>query len=57
VPGLFEPFRRVAADRMMHRKGAGLGLSIVASIARAHGGTVRAAPGESGGLIVEVFLP
>ena len=57
VPGLFEPFRRVAADRMMHRKGAGLGLSIVASITRAHGGTVRAAPGESGGLIVEVFLP
>lgn len=41
VPGLFEPFRRGAGrDRM--GPGAGLGLSIVRSIAAAHGGTVGA---------------
>jgi signal transduction histidine kinase len=57
VPGLFEPFRRLASDRTSQGGGAGLGLSIVRSIATAHGGTVRACPGESGGLLVEVFLP
>lgn len=43
VPGLFEPFRRgEGRDRM--GPGAGLGLSIVRSIAVAHGGTVEAEP-------------
>ncbi|MFE5615377.1 ATP-binding protein [Streptomyces sp. NPDC056524] len=59
VPGLFEPFRRGAGrDRM--GPGAGLGLSIVRSIAAAHGGTVGAvARGEreGGGLVVTVTLP
>lgn len=57
VPALFEPFRRLSTDRTDHRGGAGLGLSIVRSIVTAHHGTVRAAPGGSGGLVVEVFLP
>ncbi|GAA1194299.1 ATP-binding protein [Streptomyces hebeiensis] len=57
VPALFEPFRRgEGRDRM--GRGAGLGLSIVRSIAKAHGGTVEAEPGgEGGGLVVTVRLP
>ncbi|HEY9367808.1 sensor histidine kinase [Streptomyces sp.] len=57
VPGLFEPFRRgEGRDRM--GPGAGLGLSIVRSIAVAHGGTVTAEPApEGGGLAVTVTLP
>jgi signal transduction histidine kinase len=57
VPALFEPFRRLTADRTDHGGGAGLGLSIVRSIAAAHGGTVRARPRPGGGLIVEIDLP
>jgi signal transduction histidine kinase len=57
VPALFEPFRRLSADRTGHGGGAGLGLSIVRSITAAHGGTVRARPRPEGGLIVEIDLP
>ncbi|GLZ75982.1 sensor protein CutS [Actinorhabdospora filicis] len=55
IPGLFEPFRRLA-DRV-RAPGAGLGLSIVRAVAHAHGGDVRAEPGEGGGLVVVVELP
>jgi signal transduction histidine kinase len=57
VSALFEPFRRLTADRADHGGGAGLGLSIVRSITAAHGGTVRARPRLGGGLIVEISLP
>jgi signal transduction histidine kinase len=57
VSALFEPFRRLTAERVHHRDGAGLGLSIVRSICSAHGGTVAARPGEQGGLRVEIRLP
>lgn len=57
VTALFEPFRRLTADRTNHRDGAGLGLSIVRSIATAHSGTASAAPGDEGGLRVNVSLP
>ena len=57
VPALFEPFRRLTADRTDHGGGAGLGLSIVHSITAAHRGTVRARPRHGGGLIVEIDLP
>ncbi|MFD8556550.1 sensor histidine kinase [Streptosporangium canum] len=57
VPALFEPFRRLGADRLVTAKGAGLGLSIVRSVARAHGGEVSARPREGGGLTVTVALP
>ncbi|WP_156096494.1 sensor histidine kinase [Amycolatopsis jejuensis] len=57
VESLFQPFRRLTADRMNHRDGAGLGLSIVRSIAAAHCGRVSAAPVEGGGLKVDVVLP
>lgn len=57
IPGLFEPFRRgEGRDRM--GPGAGLGLSIVRSVAVAHGGSVTALPGGArGGLEVTVELP
>ncbi|REE96870.1 sensor histidine kinase [Thermomonospora umbrina] len=57
IPALFEPFRRMDADRLVTAKGAGLGLSIVRSVARAHGGDVTARPHEGGGLRVTVTLP
>jgi signal transduction histidine kinase len=57
IPGLFEPFRRLGAERLVTAKGAGLGLSIVRSIARAHGGEATARPRDGGGLIVTVVLP
>ncbi|MGW5259347.1 sensor histidine kinase [Microbispora sp. NPDC004025] len=51
---IFAPFRRLHTSR---RQGAGLGLSIVASIATAHGATVRARPNPGGGLEVAVTFP
>jgi signal transduction histidine kinase len=58
VPHLFEPFRRLDTDRLSPTTpGAGLGLSIVQAIARAHGGTVHAKPRDGGGLTVTVTLP
>lgn len=57
VPELFEPFRRLGDDRLAHGRGAGLGLSIIRSIAVAHGGSADAVPNEGGGLRVCVRLP
>jgi signal transduction histidine kinase len=57
VSALFEPFRRLSADRTSHSGGAGLGMSIARSITAAHGGTIRARPRSEGGLIVDIELP
>lgn len=57
VDGLFEPFKRGTTDRTHHGGGAGLGLTIVRSIARAHDGSVTARPGTHGGLRIEVQFP
>jgi signal transduction histidine kinase len=58
IPGLFEPFRRLGSDRLSASSpGAGLGLSIVQAVARAHGGNVHAEPRDGGGLVVTVTLP
>ena len=56
VPHLFEPFRRSGAARTA-RRGAGLGLAIVRSVAAAHGGAVTAVAPAEGGLVVTVDLP
>ncbi|NUT37239.1 MAG: HAMP domain-containing histidine kinase [Hamadaea sp.] len=60
LPALFEPFRRLGADRVGSARGTGLGLSIVRSVARAHGGDVQAVPrpaADGGGLEITVALP
>lgn len=62
VDALFEPFRRLAsrertAEGGHPNRGAGLGLSIVRSVATAHGGTVQAQARPDGGLVVAVTLP
>ncbi len=57
VPALFQPFRRLPASDRVASQGAGLGLSIVAAIAQAHGGEVRAQPRGGGGLVVRVRIP
>ncbi|QXJ21451.1 HAMP domain-containing histidine kinase [Actinomadura graeca] len=57
VDELFEPFRRLHRDRTGSSDGAGLGLSIVAAIAKAHDGTVHATANPDGGLSVTVTLP
>ncbi|MEV4839095.1 HAMP domain-containing sensor histidine kinase [Nonomuraea sp. NPDC049486] len=57
VPELFKPFRRLNGERTVTGKSAGLGLSIVRSVARAHGGDVTAHPREGGGLVMTATLP
>lgn len=64
IPSLFEPFRRLAANERLAGstrgqvgRGAGLGLSIMRSVAQTHGGSVEAMPREGGGLVVRVRLP
>ncbi len=50
-----EPFERL--DRRADGTGSGLGLSIVAAVAAAHGGDLRLTPRPGGGLDVLVTLP
>ncbi|MGH3171103.1 MAG: sensor histidine kinase [Trebonia sp.] len=57
VLALFEPFRRLGADRVSHTGGAGLGLSIVRSITTAHEGTIHVRARPEGGLDMAVELP
>ena len=57
VAELSQPFRRLEADRIGTDKGSGLGLSIVAAIAEAHGGTLDLRTRPGGGLRVCVDLP
>jgi len=57
VDELAQPFRRLGADRTGSDKGSGLGLSIVAAIAEAHGGTLDLQARDGGGLRVCVELP
>ncbi|GLY34165.1 two-component sensor histidine kinase [Amycolatopsis sp. NBRC 101858] len=54
VPALFDPFHRRAR---VAAEGAGLGLSIVRSVAHAHGGEVTATARPEGGLVVVATLP
>ena len=57
VAGLAQPFRRLGADRVGSDDGAGLGLSIVAAIAQAHGGSLQLHARPDGGLTVTITLP
>ena len=55
VASLLEPFQRL--DRGAPGDGVGLGLSIVRSVAEAHGGSVELRARPSGGLVARVSLP
>ncbi|GLQ54956.1 sensor histidine kinase [Devosia nitrariae] len=64
IASLFEPFRRLKSSERLAEpgrraitRGAGLGLSIVRSVARTHGGEVEAVARTEGGLAVTVRLP
>ena len=57
VSTLAEPFQRGSARTRTDHAGAGLGLAIVSSIARAHDGTLVLAPRAGGGLRATVELP
>jgi two-component system sensor histidine kinase VanS len=57
VATLAEPFRRGTERVRTDHAGVGLGLAIVTSITRAHGGTLTLTPRPTGGLRVTVRLP
>ncbi|NAS26321.1 HAMP domain-containing protein [Herbidospora sp. NEAU-GS84] len=57
VDRLTQPFQRLGADRIDSGNGSGLGLSIVAAVAAAHGGTLDLRARPEGGLRVAVSLP
>ena len=54
---VFEPFQRGEPSRSRETGGAGLGLAVVRSVARAHGGEATLANREAGGLRASVRLP
>jgi signal transduction histidine kinase len=54
---VFERFYRVDASRARGHGGSGLGLSIVAAIVAAHGGTVSASSAVDQGMTVTVRIP
>ncbi|MER6513578.1 ATP-binding protein [Nonomuraea sp. NPDC001636] len=57
VARLARPFQRLGADRTGSADGSGLGLSIVAAVAQAHGGGLDLAARPEGGLRATVRLP
>ncbi|MFV2175823.1 sensor histidine kinase [Actinomadura sp. LOL_016] len=57
VANIFEPFRRLRADRVGSAEGAGLGLSIVRAVVTSHGGSIVTVPRKEGGLSITVRLP
>jgi signal transduction histidine kinase len=57
VDRLLRPFQRLGADRTGHHQGHGLGLSIVAAVAAAHGADLRVGARPDGGLQVVVGFP
>jgi len=58
IDRLFEPFRRLGADRATAGTDRhGLGLSIVRAIATAHGATITAGAQPTGGLAITVVFP
>jgi two-component system OmpR family sensor kinase len=54
---IFERFFRTDASRSRETGGAGLGLAIVATIVRAHGGSTTGEPRPTGGAIFRVSIP
>ena len=57
LPHVFDRFYRVDSSRARHKGGAGLGLSIVATIVQRHGGHVQVESIPGTGSIFTVLLP
>jgi signal transduction histidine kinase len=57
IARLLQPFQRLAATRPTGDEGLGLGLSIVAAIAKAHHATLTINPGPHGGLTIAISFP
>jgi hypothetical protein len=57
VADLAKPFKRLSQDRTGSQDGHGLGLSIVAAVAAAHGGQLYLHAREEGGLRVQITVP
>ncbi|HEY6315504.1 MAG TPA: HAMP domain-containing sensor histidine kinase [Streptosporangiaceae bacterium] len=57
IDRLLQPFQRVNDQRSTDRDSLGLGLSIVAAIAAAHGATLSLHPQPTGGMTVDVAFP
>ena len=57
IDRLMEPFQRLAPNRSDTEDGLGLGLSIVAAVANAHGAVLDVQPAKAGGLAVTVDFP
>jgi signal transduction histidine kinase len=57
LPQLFEPFHRADGRARSDRSGLGLGLSIVRSVAAAHGAEVDTTANPDGGLTIRMTLP
>jgi signal transduction histidine kinase len=57
VGRLLEPFQQLDGERTRHDGGHGLGLAIVAAVARAHGADLAVRPRAEGGLDVTVTFP
>ncbi len=56
VERLLQPFQRLSADRTSYRDGLGLGLSIVAAIARAHDAVLAVRARPDGGLEIDLHF-
>src|SRR6266851_2697913 len=54
---LLQPFQRLSASRPVGDEGLGLGLSIVAAIAKAQNATLTINPGPHGGLDIAISFP
>jgi signal transduction histidine kinase len=57
IDRILQPFQRLTTHRAGDDDGLGLGLSIVAAIANAHGAVLKIEPGDVGGLDIEVAFP
>ncbi len=53
---IFERFARSDSARSRREGGVGLGLAMVAAVARAHGGSATVRPGDDGGSVFELRL-